>query len=54
MLLVGDADLAIIRKIRRGLTSLLLAPFLGFEKKECDRRLKERIKRAENKSCRKR
>lgn len=39
----------LFRKIERGLAALALAPLSGLEKKERDRRLEERLKRAEEK-----
>ena len=39
-----------LKKIERGLTVVAMAPFVGLEKKERERRLDERLKRLENKS----
>jgi hypothetical protein len=39
----------IYKKVERGLTVLAIAPFVGLERKERDRRLQERIKRLEQK-----
>lgn len=39
----------LFRKIGRGLTVLAMAPLVGLEKKERDRRLEERLKGSEQK-----
>ena len=39
----------LFRKIGRGLTVVAMAPLVGLEKRERDRRLEERLKRSEQK-----
>jgi hypothetical protein len=39
----------LFKKLGRGLTVLAMAPLVGLEKKETQRRIEERIKRSEQK-----
>ena len=39
----------LLKKIERDLAALAMAPFVGLEKKERDRRLEERLKRLDEK-----
>jgi hypothetical protein len=39
----------LFRKVERGLTVLAMAPLLNLEKKESQKRLEERLRRAEQK-----
>jgi len=41
-----------LRKFRRGLTVLAMAPLVNLEKKESQKRLEERVKRSEQKQLR--
>jgi hypothetical protein len=41
--------MSLFKKIERGLTVLAMAPLVGLEKKERERRLEERLKRSEQK-----
>jgi hypothetical protein len=45
----GEGFMNLFRKIGRGLTALAMAPLVGLEKKERNRRLEERLKRSEEK-----
>ena len=45
-----ERTLNFLRKAKRALTVLLMAPLAGFENKERDRRLEERLKRLEHKN----
>lgn len=40
------------KKFRRGLTALAMAPLINLEKKECQKRLDERLKRTSEKQRR--
>jgi hypothetical protein len=40
------------RKVERGLTALAMAPLVNLEKKESQKRMEERIRRAEQKQTR--
>ena len=39
----------LFKKIERGFTVLVMAPFVGLERRERERRLKERLRRSEQK-----
>jgi hypothetical protein len=42
----------LFRKVERGLTVLAMAPLVNLEKKESQRRMEERLRRAEEKLAR--
>jgi hypothetical protein len=42
----------LFRKVERGLTALAMAPLVNLEKKESQKRMEERIRRAEQKQAR--
>jgi hypothetical protein len=51
---MSEAKMKLITKVERALTAMALSPLVNAERNERDRRLQERIKRAEEKYAAKR